>query len=246
LFNSKNGENESHENEYIKPNNLVDSIQQYVVDQIRMNRWKQGDRIDELLIVNELNVSRNSVREALSRLAALHALEKRHWSGYYIPVITREQADLTLQVRILLEKYAMELFMPRITAQLITEIENAVNQSEDAINNNDYYAFNKYDVVIHTIIKENCGNPWLAHFLDQIRFVLVLLMQMEETEDRVIRFTRNSVVEHRKIIEAMKQRNANQAVELIVQHLEYHRARIEKIFIECSHQAQTSSADKEP
>ena len=42
--------------EYLKPHNLVVSIQQHIIEQIKNERWKQGDRIDELLIVEELEV----------------------------------------------------------------------------------------------------------------------------------------------------------------------------------------------
>lgn len=220
---------ESHKAKYVKPNNLVVSIQQHIVEQIKKEQWKQGDRIDELLIAEELEVSRNSVREALSRLTALKALEKRHWGGYYIPVLSREQVNMTLQMRLLLEKHAMELFMAQVTPQQIIEIENSVNQSEEVAMNGDIIAFHKYDYVIHDIIRDNCGNPWVVHFLEQIGYVLVLIRQFELVGNRE-NYAMNSIVEHRNIIAAMKQGNTEQAVVYLVDHIEQQRIRLEKIF----------------
>ena len=220
---------EPYKDEFSKPDNLVVSIEQYIVEQINRERWKQGDRIDDLLIAKELKVSRNSVRDALSRLTALKALEKQHWSGYNIPVLSKEQADMTLQIRIILEKYAMELFMARITTQHIVEIENSVNLSENSAMNGDFISFHKYDYAIHSIIKDNCGNLWVAHFLEQIGYMLVLLRQIELVENRVT-YAMNSIAEHRKIIGAMKEGNAEQAVLYLVEHIEQQRIRLEKIF----------------
>jgi len=216
---------ESPKVEYVKPDNLVVSIQQHIVEQIKKERWKQGDRIDEPLIAEELKVSRNSVREALSRLTALKALEKRHWGGYFIPVFSKDQVNMTLQIRIILEKYAMELFMTQITPQQIIEIENSVNQSEKVAMNSDFMEFHKYDYVIHDIIRDNCGNPWVIHFLEQIGYVLVLFRQIELVENRE-NYAMNSIAEHRKIIAAMKQGNVEQAVMYLVDHIEQQRIRL--------------------
>jgi DNA-binding GntR family transcriptional regulator len=182
-----------------------------------------------MVIAEELNVSRNSVREALSRLVALRSLEKRHWTGYYIPVLTREEANNTLKIRVMLEKRALELFMPHITPRLVAEIEAAIKQSEADLKNNDFVAFERSDYVIHEIIQNNCGNPWIPHFLGQIRYMLALLRKLDETQNSV-KFAKRSINEHKKLLRIMKTGNAEEAAGCLAAHLEYQRERLDSIF----------------
>jgi DNA-binding GntR family transcriptional regulator len=144
-------------------------------------------------------------------------------------VLTREEADNTLPLRSMLETYAMKLFMERAAPELISEIENSVKQSEIDLENNDFAAFEKNDYTIHEIIQNNCGNPWIPHFLEQIRYVIALLRKTEEKEDSV-KFAKKSIAEHKKILRAMKKKDVEKTVEYLQEHLEHQRERLDRIF----------------
>jgi DNA-binding GntR family transcriptional regulator len=212
-----------------KRNNRVDEIEEYIIDQIFKNRWKQGDRIDDMLIAGELNVSRNSVREALSRLVALNALKKQHWTGYYIPILDRNQAQNTLKLRIMLEKHALELFMQNMTPELIADIQNGIKQSEIDLKNNDAAAFERSDYIIHQIIQNNCGNPWIPNFLGQIWYTIALIRKMDETEN-FVKYAKRSINEHKKLVKLIKKGNIQETVDCLAEHLEYQRERLDAIF----------------
>lgn len=75
-----NGPKEEHEKK-----SVVDVTVEYLMNKVSSRQWKPGTRIPtEFELMETLNVSRNSVREAIKILEALGLLEIRRADGTYI------------------------------------------------------------------------------------------------------------------------------------------------------------------
>lgn len=219
---------------WTKPESRADEIVDYIGNLILEGRWSPGERIDDATISNELGVSRNSVREALTKLTALRALEKRQWSGYFIPTVTWENAKNTLDVRKNLEILAINLFMKNPNEKAIKEIEKSILKSEVSFKNLDLDSFEKFDYEIHEIIQRNCNNPWIPHFMSQIHYSIHMLRHLDKLED-FKQFGEISTQEHWELLGYIKDNNKVEAIKLIHKHFDNHWERLNKVLIKNGH-----------
>ena len=93
----------------IKPipqNNVVDTIFDEIMQHIVSGEWKIGSKIpSENELAAKMQVSRNSLRQALNRFNALGIIESRHGDGSYV-----KSVDLTFYLKnifpmVILSKY---------------------------------------------------------------------------------------------------------------------------------------------
>lgn len=93
----------------IKPvpqNNVVDMIFDEIMQHIASGKWKIGTKIpSENELAAKMQVSRNSLRQALNRFNALGIIESRHGDGSYV-----KSVDLTFYLKnifpmVILSKY---------------------------------------------------------------------------------------------------------------------------------------------
>lgn len=202
---------------------------EYIEDQILQGKWESGERVDDSQLAEELNVSRNSVREAMARLASLRALEKRQWAGYFIPVITREEARHTIDIRLNLEILALTLFMEQVSPEVIESIEASVHQSEADLKKGDLKTFINSDYLIHEIIHKHTGNPWIPHFMNQTRYSIDRLRHLDKKRDFET-IARISIAEHWKMIEAIKEQDVEKAIESMKVQIQHHWERLTEVF----------------
>jgi len=207
----------------------AEDIMEYIEDQILDGRWESGERIDDSALSEELGVSRNSVREAMARLTSLRALEKRQWSGYFIPKITWEEAKHTIDIRLDLELLALKLFMEQVSPEVIEEIEESIRKSEWDLQKKDFHAFIKSDYVIHEIVHRHTGNPWIPHFMKQASFAIDRLRLIDKIRDFET-IANISISEHWKMVEAIKKNDISSAIESMKAQINHHWERLKELF----------------
>ena len=213
----------------ITRNSRADEIIEYISEQFLQVRWKPGMRIDDNELAVELGVSRNSVREALEKLVAVNAVEKRQWIGFFVPVIDLNYAVETLSIRKDLETLALKLFLEKpVSPELIKQIDLGIAKSEFDMNNGDWSAFLVSDYVIHKVIQNNCGNRWISVFLSQTGYAVSQIQYLDREGD-VIQYAKRSISEHRELLKLIKDRKKDEAVEKLGNHLSIQIDRIKNL-----------------
>jgi DNA-binding GntR family transcriptional regulator len=197
----------------------------YIRRSILENRWDQGDQIDDKSLSEELGLSRNSVREALAKLISLGIVERRHWKGYFVVRLDQDDTEAILDVRRMLETTAFEGFLKRITPELIGELEEAVQTSEEDLRLERIGQFHRSDYQFHEIIHEHCGNQWIIKLINQVRFFWDLL-RVQDKKGVFKASAEKSVEEHRKLIELLKREDYKEARKYMENHLAGHRRRV--------------------
>lgn len=202
----------------------VTAIQQLITD----GTLRAGDKLPvEKDLAAQLNVSRNSVREAVRALTSMRVLRTRQGDGTYVtsldPALLLDTiafvADLHqdatvlhfFEVRRLLEPEATALAATRLTqddldelGRLLIEAEH-LSQAADV----DHEKMVKNDHAFHSLITRACGNPVLAS--------LIASMSGKTLRVRVWRsltlkgVTPHTVAEHRAIYEALAVHNPDRA-----------------------------------
>lgn len=215
---------------------LYVQIARQIADAVRQEQFKVGDRLPpERTLADELNVSRASVREALSALEILGIVESRSGNGTFVRRLPTEWTYLgtifeefvaredspheVLEARRLLEPMVAQLAAERATAEQLLQIERALQTLTDAVASG--AARTEADSSFHLAIANAAGNTVLVR---QVQ-LLVATMQSQlwtslnqrTPKDRII--AQQFLADHQRIYHALLSRNPSAAAAAMLQHI---------------------------
>ena len=173
-----------------------------------------GERLIISNIASELGVSEIPVREALKRLQT-EGLITRSGYGFAVASISLEDFVELLGVRLELEGMAIRRSTERIGDQELKEIENLLTGMEEANRLKDSTMYGRLDKELHTLLLSFCG-------VDVLKKAIHDASAQSERARAIFRImpfrAETSLKEHWEIFEAIKQRNAKLAEELLIKH----------------------------
>lgn len=125
-----------------------------------------GGAVVEGRLVDELNISRTPLREALLRLEGEGLLVRSSGRSYSVRFISAQEYFQTMKVRELLETEAIALSINKVAPELIDEL--AVKVQSLAAGEPEQ-AFWDVDDQVHTLFAHHSGNAVLARMIEQAR-----------------------------------------------------------------------------
>jgi DNA-binding GntR family transcriptional regulator len=176
-----------------------------------------GERIMEVQLAEELGVSRTPVREAIRKLELEGLVIMLPRRGAYVAGISVKDIADVFEVRAALEALAASLAAARIQDDELEELERSLVEIAEVSDSQDVHAVVARDTGFHDIIYRASKNPWLMQIIsnlqDQVqRFRLATLSRPGRTKE--------AVEEHKKIVEAISERNSELAAQLAREHIE--------------------------
>lgn len=195
---------------------------EYVYMQLRKQifekKLQRGQRLPEITIAKELEVSRTPVREAIRRLAA-EGLVHIHpnWGAVLVSPSKQEVRD-TFEVRKMLEIMAVRKAAHKITPLQLCRLEECINAERESFVDRDLETYIKINDEFHLVIAESSGNATLTDVLKNIlarTFVQMLFFESFFNFD-----TNPSLDEHIEIRKALCERNEQLCVELMEKHID--------------------------
>lgn len=205
----------------------VDAIRRYIVG----NRLTVGTKLPpERIFIEQLGVSRSSVREALRVLTTSGLIEVRHGDGMYVTQpadsvetllfdASEEHALRNLiETRIGIEFAAVTAAVQRATDDDLDRLERLVSQHEAALASGEATPW----VPLHfeLALIEMTGNTWLYEL--ELRLRDAWLSLSSGLRSSVSRHQEWSA-EHRAIIASLRSRNVTQAQRLVLAHVSLER-----------------------
>lgn len=206
-----------------------DKVFEYIKDNIINGYWKPGDRITpELQLTKELEVSRISVREAIHKLVALGFLNKKQGGGTYVNevgsakyldlllpmlALSKISYEKILEFRMATELSAIKLFITRALNSEIMELEKLHEKMRASTSQNDFF---EYDMKFHQYIADKSGNELFGK-INEILFEILKQYKKQEY-DKLGSIER--IIEHEKIIDAIKNRDSELSTLYMRRHLE--------------------------
>ncbi len=183
---------------------------------IIQGRLKPGERLMEIQLAEEMGVSRTPVREAIRKLELEGFVVMVPRKGAYVAGISLKDIVDIFEVRAALEGMAAGLAAERITEEEMDELERSLLMI-NATGEDDLAAIVKADAAFHELIYKASRNQRLVqiitHLQEQIqRFRMTSLSQPGRT--KIV------LDEHKKIVEAISDRNVELAQTLAREHIE--------------------------
>lgn len=217
-----------------KNRTLAEQAAEDLMKLIKNRNLTAGDKLPtEMELAETLGVGRNTVREALRMLASRNIITIRQGAGSFVSekngiaddplgfywVEDRHQLtkDL-LQLRIILEPPLASLAAQNASKEEVEELERILTELEVLIKAKADYT--KKDMEFHVQVAKCCHNEVAANLFPVIsRGVLVFAEEVRETEYR------QTLVSHRRIYEAIRDRRSAEAKQAMEFHLLYNSNR---------------------
>ena len=178
---------------------------------------KPGERLMEIQLANKLGVSRTPIREAIRKLELEGLVLMIPRRGAEVAEITEKSLRDVLEVRGALEELAVKLACQKIRDEQITELRVADKEFEQALNSGDVTVYAEADVKFHDVIYHATDNQRLIQLLFNLREQMyryrVEYLKREEAHGTLL-------MEHKKIIETIANRDMDAAVDAVCQHID--------------------------
>lgn len=211
-------------------------IQEYIEKQIASGDLSCGGKLPtERALAEQFALSRSTVRSALKELERngkivrlvgrgtfvnqVAALPERH-GGHNHDVLDASPAEV-MDVRLILEPSVAELFVTRASGTDLQYLETCISRSEAT---SDLQEFEKWDTALHSAIVSAVKNEFLKKlfgYIDSARRQAEWgkLKRASLTEQRREMYQN----EHRRIVDALKERDGPLARKLVEEHLRHVR-----------------------
>lgn len=196
---------------------LTERVYANLKDDILANRLPPDTPLQEASIARALDVSRGPVREALRKLAAEGLVSLRPRRGALVSSLTPEEFLDAYQVREALEVLAIKLASDRLGEDGLEQLSSLHEQMVEAANQEDVESFFRANSDFHALFVDRSENP----FLQDIYYPLMDQMQRYRLRSVHLRGgLKRSCGEHEAILEALRRNDAEQAAQLLSEHIE--------------------------
>jgi GntR family transcriptional regulator, trigonelline degradation regulator len=169
---------------------------------------KPGERLVEAALTKRMGVSRPSIREALSLLAAEKLVTIVANKGPSVAVITWGEAQDIYHVRSLLEGEAAFLFASRATSTELDSMRKRLAEFARAVKRNDAPQLVASTARFYAVMLDGCGNRVIAEMLNGLNARIAVLRARSMSRPGRARF---SLTEMTALFDALERRDARGA-----------------------------------
>ena len=197
-----------------RPLPLRQSVYDALIDLIVAGELPPGQHIVETDLARLLGVSRQPIREALHRMEAEGWVDLRPSQGAFIHVPTDGEVDELLHVRAMLEAETARLAAQSLKPGQITRLKTICDEGQAAAEADDFDAAVAANSAFHAEIAAIAGNVVLAELAEIVGRRVRWFNRMTAPIRRS-----NSWDEHRKMIDAIEEGDADLAQLLARRHV---------------------------
>ena len=185
-------------------------------EDILSGKYAEHEELKEMAIGEEMGVSRTPVREAFRQLELEGLIQIIPNKGAYVTGITEKDVKDIYMIRSLLEGLCARWATEHITEEKMEEMEENVYLAEFHAQKGHMEQLADLDNRFHDILYESCNSKILEHQLKD--FHQYVLRVRKKTLANVSRGNKSNQ-EHRMIMEAIRDKNADLAEQLAHQHM---------------------------
>lgn len=174
-----------------------------------------GERLNEVHLSQALGISRGPLREALRRLSSEGLLDLVPHRGAFVPAFSAGQLADLYELRIALEAHAARLVADLEDRSGLQRLVAVLDDAEAALAQEDEAAYPS-DRDFHAPLLQLAGSPALAEAAESAMARISLARSRSASQPAR---ARAALVEHRQIVAALADGDADEAARLVRVHL---------------------------
>lgn len=195
---------------------LSDQVKEILLKRILDGEYSPGDRLVEMHIAQEFEISQAPVREALRELEALGFVESEPYRGTRVRAVTKSELTEIYPVRAALEEVAARAAAVHLAGN-VEALEAELEAMHAAAEKGDLYEEVQHDVKFHRLIVEASGNRVLQDMWRSLRIEARTLISVLKAHIGGYELAEL----HRPVLEALAEGDAEKAGLLLRNHVEY-------------------------
>ena len=213
---------------------LSDHIVEQIADQIARGALKPGDRIpSEKQLCEQFGVGRTSVREGLRSLSVMGVLESHMGEGTFVAsnadrflersfhwglLLNPKLVEDLIETRLMLESHTAFLAATKADQVDLTRIAEAIRLMETNVGEPGQYL--ESDLQFHLTIARATQNSILQNLLTTTRgYLQAWIRETLAGPDIAEKRARLSIAEHKRILRALKNKDADAARQAMAAHI---------------------------
>jgi DNA-binding GntR family transcriptional regulator len=208
---------------------LRDVIFENLKSAIMNGKLKQGNMITEQQISREFGISRTPVREALYKLTATGLIRIIPHKGFLISKWSIKEIRDVFEIRVVLERLAVELFIKNFHQKNIEKLEEIIEKMEKAVQENNFMEAAKMNNQFHDLIIEKSDNQEIFNVMEPLKNKINIFRLISISTPARLKI---SLAEHRSILVSISKKDIENAKKLIEMHIRQVMTIIEKKLLE--------------
>lgn len=197
----------------LAPRALYQEVAERLRQQIFARQLEPGAWIDELKLCAEFGISRTPLREALKVLAVEGLVTMKVRRGAYVTEMSRDDVAQVYHLLALLESDAAGVVAAEATDPQRAELRALHDRLEKQVRQRDaFFAANEQ---FHLALLRIAGNRFRSQIVADLRKVMKLNRHQSLFKQGRLA---DSLAEHRALMQAIEQRDAGRATQLMREH----------------------------
>ncbi|MDX9916224.1 MAG: GntR family transcriptional regulator [Sphaerochaeta sp.] len=195
---------------------IKDQVYNIIKENILAERYKPGERVSEIVLANELGVSRSPVRSAINELVGEGLLEAKPHHYVRVRKLTEKEIIDVYEMRLLVEQYAIRKAVETLDDKMRHQLKKFANDFRTCCTYDHLTKYVELDTRFHQYLIDLTGNQLVIDTFARIgamitSFRIISLKSLERFNE--------SIVEHTGIIEGICDGDAERAIEACRVHL---------------------------
>lgn len=202
---------------------VADAVTRELRHRIMAGEYSDGEPLRQDALAEELDVSRNPVREALNRLESEGLVASKAYCGYVVTALSREEICELFDLRAQLEPDLIKHAIPNMIASDFERAESILGNYAVGLDTADIRHWGELNVSYHMALYEPSRR---RRSLEIVRGLLVntdrytrLVLTLDEGPN-------DAKDDHSGLLDYCRKRNVRQAMALTVDHIQRARANL--------------------
>ena len=185
-------------------------------DRILNESYQCGDKLNELTLAKELKISRTPIREALKQLELEGLVESIPNKGVYVKGFSPRDIDDMFEIRLSLEGLAVSFAIDRMDEVHLAKIKEVFELLEFYTAKGDFDKVNDFNILFHESIYQATQSTYFEQILKDIHYYVSVTSRHSIARPERLE---SSLLEHRAILEAIIDRDKEEATARIQRHI---------------------------
>jgi len=183
---------------------LKDHVYNYISQAINEGRLKPNEKINEKLIMEDLNISRTPVREAFLELSVEGYLENVPRKGFHVKRVDEKKAQEVYELLGVLDALCATSVLQILDSNDYKTMESAIEYMDLAIQKNDFSTYYEYQNVFHNTYIDKCTNHELVRMIMNLKKIFIRQSYENIDDEHLLRSLQKTNDEHKEILKLMK------------------------------------------
>lgn len=200
----------------IKHGSLGASIFTLLRDRILDGFYESGQKLNELTLAGELNISRTPIREAFKQLELEGLVESIPNKGVYVKGFSPRDIDDMFEMRIAMEGLAVEMAIDRMDDVHLAKIKEVFDLMEFYTAKKDFNKLNDLNILYHEMIYQATQSPYFEQRLKDLHYYVSMTSKRAITRTERLE---TSLEEHRSILIAIMEGDKDTGRDTMQRHI---------------------------